>query len=774
MTPRPDILLAGSHFLCQDPAEQRIMKPYPPLGVLYLSSFLKQRGFRVEVFDGTFATLADFERVLDDLKPHTVGISCNMGTKFNTLRMIRQVRSRGIMTVLGGPEPANYAREYLDSGADCIVLGEGERTLEQLLQLIREAGLGPAKGLLDKEGGIGIPGIVYLAHSRKVVATPSREPIDKLSDLPWPDREAVDLRRYMSAWRGSHGYASLSVICARGCPHACTWCSHSVFGRTHRRRDVSEVADEIEHIRDAYNPDALWFADDVFNIDHNWLYEFRDEMVRRRLVMPFECLCRADGMNQPVASALKDLQCRRVWIGAESGSQRILDAMQRGLKIEQVRQAARLARSAGMEVGTFIMLGYDGEELEDIEATIDHLQGMAPDIVLTTIAYPIKGTQYYDSVSARITAGAPWPVRTDRDLCVRGRYPREFYELAKRWVNSEVQLRCLRRDPGPQAKRAMETARAYLRARWYRHQTRRLRSVRSQAADFGPLGASPGTEVAECSRDCRRTSPTGLASPFDSAAASYDERFTYTALGRWLRQRVWERLAENLPADPPPRILELGGGTGEDLCWLARRGAAVTCTDGSPRMLEMAASKVAACGLDAKVTIAQLDLNHLPTHLEPASPFDVVLSNFGAINCVAHRRDLAAWIAQRTRPGAYIVLTVMGPFCPWEIAVLAATRPADCLRRWRRKGVDFSPGSNGSVRVFYPSPARLNAEFSPWFERVRLSGLGVLLPPTQWSSLVQRRPRLLAALGWVEQRVAGYWPATWLNDHYVLELRRRR
>ncbi len=309
MTVCPDILLAHSHFLCDDPAERRIMKPHAPLGILYLSAFLKQRGLRVEVFDGTFELPSAFEAAMDDLKPRAVGISCNLGTKFSTLRMITQARQRGLFTILGGPEPANYPREYLNSGANCIVLGEGERTLDQLVRRFLARGA-------DDLGGI--PGIAFSDGTGTVVRTGARSPVQALSDLCWPDRDAVNIGRYLSVWRKHHGYGPVSLICARGCPYRCTWCSHGVFGRTHRRRHPTEVADEVEHIRAAYNPDALWFADDVFNMNTRWLCEFRDEMVRRDLLIPFECTCRADRMDQRVVEALRDLRCKRVWIGAES------------------------------------------------------------------------------------------------------------------------------------------------------------------------------------------------------------------------------------------------------------------------------------------------------------------------------------------------------------------------------------------------------------------------------------------------------------------------
>jgi hypothetical protein len=190
-------------------------------------------------------------------------------------------------------------------------------------------------------------------------------------------------------------------------------------------------------------------------------------------------------------------------------------------------------------------------------------------------------------------------------------------------------------------------------------------------------------------------------------------------------------------------------------------------------MLKIATRKAAARGVGGRVTLAHLDLNDLPDNGALAGPFGAVLANFGSLNCVTDRRALAAWLAPRVGSGAHVVLTVMGPLCPWEHVALAITDPANCLRRWRRDGVLFGEGPSTVLRVLYPSPRRLAAEFAPWFDRVRLTGLGVLIPPTRWHDLVERRPSLLRFLGRTERAIAGRWPATWLNDHYVLELRRR-
>ncbi len=283
-----------------------------------------------------------------------------------------------------------------------------------------------------------IHGIAFKSPDGTVVRTPPRPLLPDLDRQPFPDRSAIDLPAYLSAWRERHGIGTVSLITARGCPYTCTWCSRSVFGETHRRRSVTNVADEVEAIVDRYHPERLWYADDVFAIHRGWTIDYARELERRRLRLPFECISRAERIDDAVADALASLGCFRVWIGSESGSQRILDAMKRKVSIDQVHTAADRLRRRGIEVGMFIMLGYDGEQMADLQATVEHLKRTAPDVFLTTVSYPIKGTPYYDTVSDRLASPKAWHEGTDRDLVVRGRPVRRYYDFARRWMTAEV------------------------------------------------------------------------------------------------------------------------------------------------------------------------------------------------------------------------------------------------------------------------------------------------------------------------------------------------
>lgn len=434
-----DLLLTHGYFLRDDPKELQIMKPYPPLGILYLSSHLRGCGFDVEVYDSTFGSFAELSRIFDHEKPGVVGIYGTLMTRRNVLEITTAAKARGWTVVLGGPEPASYAQEYLARGADFVVEGEGEITLQELLPGLRTAGASEAAK---------VRGLRYRDASGALVHTGPREQIPDLDAQPWPDRERIDIEQYIETWRQHHGKGSVSVITARGCPYHCRWCSHSTYGKTHRRRSVENVADEVEWILGRYHPEMLWMADDVFTIHPGWIKNYAREMKRRGIRIPFECITRADRLDGETADALAELGCFRVWIGSESGSQRILDAMERGVTVDQVREAVSMCRARGIETGMFLMWGYEGEQIDDIEATIEHVKACLPDVFFTTVSYPIKGTPYFDEVSTRLSSPADWARTSDREFKIRGRRSRRYFQHADKLLRSEVDLHRLRQPNG--------------------------------------------------------------------------------------------------------------------------------------------------------------------------------------------------------------------------------------------------------------------------------------------------------------------------------------
>lgn len=437
----PDLLLTHGYFLYEDPKEMQIMKPYAPLGILYICSHLRKQGFDVDVFDTTFSSREALFSYLQTEKPSTLGIYANLMTRSNVVQIVQVAREAGWLVVVGGPEPGAYAQEFLTAGADIVVFGEGESTMQELLSAFRDSSAKSSRDWKSK-----IAGIAYLDDQGGYRQNPPRAQIADLDAQPWPARQAIDLRRYVDTWREHHQQGSVNFITARGCPYKCRWCSHQVYGQTHRRRDPIKVVDELQWLLTEYTPDIAWVSDDVFTINHEWIRKYATEMRRRSLHIPFECISRADRLNEEMLDLLAELGCFRVWIGSESGSQRLLDSMDRGVQVEQVQRAVEMSRARKIQSGMFLMWGYEGEEMEDIEATIRHVSNTKPDVFFTTVSYPIKGTPYYQQVQNKLIQLKPWAETSDREIKIAGRHSRAYYAHADKLLRDEVQFARLSED----------------------------------------------------------------------------------------------------------------------------------------------------------------------------------------------------------------------------------------------------------------------------------------------------------------------------------------
>lgn len=407
------------------------MRPYVPLGILYLSAFLEQKGIDHEVFDATFSSFEKFKQYLQEKKPSLIAFYTNLMTKTSILKMISYIREqpelKDAKVVLGGPEIRYNAENYLQNGADLLVVGEGEQTFFEVCEAY----------LKNKTLPLTIDGIALLQNGQ-VVFTNERALIKDINVLPMPARKKIDLKLYGNAWKKHHGYSMYSISTMRGCPYTCKWCSRAVYGGTYRRRSAKLVVDEMLYLKEQYQPDRLWFVDDVFTINHKWLKEFHQEVLQRNAMIPYEIITRADRMTEEVIQLLKDTGCFRVWIGAESGSQRIIDAMDRRVEVAKVREMIIKSKQAGIEAGTFIMLGYPGETKSDIRETIKHLTSSQPSFYTITVAYPITGTPLYNEVNHTIKVEAQWQNITDRDYDFKRLHSKKYYQHAVEWVASEV------------------------------------------------------------------------------------------------------------------------------------------------------------------------------------------------------------------------------------------------------------------------------------------------------------------------------------------------
>jgi radical SAM superfamily enzyme YgiQ (UPF0313 family) len=405
------------------------MRPYPPLGILYISTYLENEGIANEVYDTTFSSKLKFNDYLLTNRPKHVAFYVNLMTKLNVLASIKFIKQNlpDSKIILGGPEVTHSIENFLHHGADFIVIGEGEVTMAELINELNRG-----SNELEK-----ICGIAYIKDGA-VNQTTEREKLKDLDLLGLPNRKKIDLQLYLSAWKERHGKHTISVSTMRGCPYTCKWCSRAVYGLSYRRRSPEKVAEELAYLKQEYNPDSLWFVDDVFTVSHKWLNSFAEELKKKKIIIPYECITRADRMNEEVVKLLKETGCFRVWIGAESGSQKMIDLMDRRVDVNQVRDMIKLTKLHGIEAGTFIMLGYPGETEEDIEETITHLKESNPDHFTITVAYPIKGTEMYQEVEALKTTNLDWAESTDRQIDFKRTYSRRYYDFAVKRVVNEV------------------------------------------------------------------------------------------------------------------------------------------------------------------------------------------------------------------------------------------------------------------------------------------------------------------------------------------------
>ena len=425
------LLFTHAYYLSDDPKEQKIMKPYPPLGLLYVSAFLWSKNISNDVFDSTFYSKEEQLTFIFGKKPKVICIYTNLMTKIEVVKLIKILKTATYdfpKIILGGPDVTYNIENYLKTGADFLVIGEGEETTFELYNAI-----------ISTTNFHEINGIAFLENGN-VIQTPARTKFRELDDLPLPNRDAIPNEKYLETWKKNHGESSMTISTQRGCPYTCKWCSTAVYGQSYRRRPAHLVAQEMKMLKDQYNPDAIWFVDDVFTISHKWLTAFHEEVVKQKAQIRFECITRAERLNDEILRLLKEAGCFRIWIGAESGSQKIIDLMDRRVDVNHVKKVIQDTNAMGMETGTFIMLGYPGETEDDITETIHYLKEANPTHYTITVAYPIKGTSLYNEIEDKIIEQPNWETSTDRQIEFKRTYSRKYYNYAVKKVVNEVEF----------------------------------------------------------------------------------------------------------------------------------------------------------------------------------------------------------------------------------------------------------------------------------------------------------------------------------------------
>jgi anaerobic magnesium-protoporphyrin IX monomethyl ester cyclase len=439
-----DILFGQSYFLRFDPKLWEARQPYPPLGTLYAAAYARQRGFRAALFDAMLAeSEKDWATALDRHNPQ---IACLFEDNFNylskmcllrmreaALTMIQMAKTRGCIVVMCGADATDHAEFYLEQGADYVLLGEGEETLGELLDALT----GRTRVNLKD-----IDGLAFVDRETGLAKFNRRRPdMRDLDGLPYPAWDLVDVERYRGIWLHRHGYYSANMVTTRGCPYSCNWCAKPIWGQRYNVRSAESVVGELKWLLASARPDHLWFADDIFGLKPGWLARFADLIEIDRLNIRFKCLLRADLVTETAAQDLARAGCTVVWLGAESGSERILAAMEKGCRVNDIYEATRRLHRAGIQVGFFLQFGYPGETWPDIQATLRMIRVCQPDDIGISVSYPLPGTKFYERVKTDMEGRKNWTDSQDLAMLYHGSYPTDFYRVLHGRVHHEFRFR---------------------------------------------------------------------------------------------------------------------------------------------------------------------------------------------------------------------------------------------------------------------------------------------------------------------------------------------
>ncbi len=433
-----EVLLTHSNHIYSDPKQVAKMQPYPPLQTILVAAVLEQHGIQTAVFDP--ALTAPEEGFLAALERHSPRVVMVCEDDFNFLSkmclarnrelafwMARTARDHGMQIVVHGSDASDHAQAYLAAGFDAVAVGEPEETLLAFAQGRSADGIAGLAYLRDQAGGQF--GVHYNAPRRLQ---------QDLDTLPLPAWHLVDIDRYRQAWVAAHGYFSMNLASSRGCPYRCNWCAKPIHGNRYHAHSPQRIAAEMLDLKRRFRPDRIWFADDIFALSPRWTREFAAAVESSGAWTPFKMQSRCDLMTRDTVAALRRAGCDEVWMGAESGSQRILDAMDKDITVDEVRAARDNLRANGIRACFFLQFGYPGETWSDIEATIRMVRETRPDDVGVSVSYPLPGTKFHQIVAAQIGVKENWRDSADLSMLFRGQFPTAFYRALAEAVHAEV------------------------------------------------------------------------------------------------------------------------------------------------------------------------------------------------------------------------------------------------------------------------------------------------------------------------------------------------
>jgi radical SAM superfamily enzyme YgiQ (UPF0313 family) len=427
------VLVTHSYFLRFDPKQWELQQPYAPLGAMYAAAVLRKKNCEVSFHDVMFAEKAD--EVLSSLiktKPEWFIIyddgfnyltkMCLTNMREAAFDMIQLAKQHGCKVAVSSSDSTDHYEEYLQKGADIVLLGEAEETLQELVAF-------------DQMNWPLIKGIAFNLEG-KIICNARRTVIKELDEIPFPAWDLINVQEYKKRWIQSSGYFSMNMGTTRGCPYKCNWCAKPIYGNRYNSRSVENVVSELKILKEKYAFDHIWFCDDIFGLKPGWVKNFADALEKEKLHFEFKIQSRVDLLLEDKQIAdLARAGCTNVWVGAESGSQKILDAMDKGTQVEQIYEATRLLKKNGIKPAFFIQFGYLGETMKDIELTIKMINDLLPEDIGVSVSYPLPGTTFYEKVKHEMISKTNWSDSDDLALMFKNTYSANFYKQLHRYVH---------------------------------------------------------------------------------------------------------------------------------------------------------------------------------------------------------------------------------------------------------------------------------------------------------------------------------------------------
>jgi len=435
------VLFTHSYFYKLDSKQWKFKQPYPPLGSLLAGAVIREAGYDVNFFD---VALRDAPTEIEDevkkYKPDYVVIyddgfnyltkMCLTAMREAAFTMAKIAKNHGACVIVCGSDSSDQYETYLSNGIDFVVRGEGEEALRKLLISLEK-----------KENYQEIKGIAFRSSNETIVTAP-RPVLRDLDSLPMPAWDLIDLEPYQKIWKSHHGYFSLNIATTRGCPFKCNWCAKPIYGNRYNSRSPEHVVNEIEFLLKRFQPDHFWMCDDIFGLKPGWVKRFSELVDERNLKFKYKIQSRVDLLlEENTIEALAKSGIDTIWVGAESGSQKILDAMDKGTTVEQIREATKLLHQHKIKVAFFLQFGYSGETKQDIDATLKMVLDLLPDEIGISVSYPLPGTKFYENVKSQLKEKQNWVDSDDLAMMYPATFSPAYYKLLHRYVHSRYRIK---------------------------------------------------------------------------------------------------------------------------------------------------------------------------------------------------------------------------------------------------------------------------------------------------------------------------------------------